>query len=315
MYFPYFRGKQNELLLLREKAELISSSQITPIIEPVKKNIGQIKKCISALIENNAEFILIANPKHGDFSIEEDFEISEIYTDGIKESQRHIFGYILDEKTTVEDVITFVSKHTENKVALIHYGFSNGVELGRELSRHKNITHHIFIEDKAQKRYRKNFRDNGVRALIRDGFTKRSNKDYPKKEHFSELHIMYDEEGMDGFGDFLITGDDYSESGGPAYAVAIHLTYTDSDDEDDMFINHYISDRNKTAADPGGKFLEALEKLIEDVKSNENILITEAVEAYKKLNENKHYPGLGSVKKLSMQHHIELMADFLAENK
>ena len=30
---------------------------------------------------------------------------------------------------------------------------------------------------------------------------------------------------MDGFGDFLIVGDDYSDTGGPAYAVAIHLTF------------------------------------------------------------------------------------------
>jgi hypothetical protein len=33
---------------------------------------------------------------------------------------------------------------------------------------------------------------------------------------------------MDGFGDFLIVGDDYSESGGPAYAIAIHLTFITS---------------------------------------------------------------------------------------
>ncbi len=38
MYFPYLRGKQNELLVIRENLGLISTNNIIPIIEPVKKN-------------------------------------------------------------------------------------------------------------------------------------------------------------------------------------------------------------------------------------------------------------------------------------
>lgn len=43
---------------------------------------------------------------------------------------------------------------------------------------------------------------------------------------------------MNGFGDFLIVGDEFSESGGPAYAVAIHLTYINTKHEDEMYIYH-----------------------------------------------------------------------------
>ena len=39
---------------------------------------------------------------------------------------------------------------------------------------------------------------------------------------------------MDGFGDFLIVGEDYSEAGGPACAVAIHLTFIDPDQNNSM---------------------------------------------------------------------------------
>ena len=45
------------------------------------------------------------------------------------------------------------------------------------------------------------------------------NSDYPDNEQFQN-YITYKLEGMNGFGDFLIVGDDYSESGGPAYAVS-----------------------------------------------------------------------------------------------
>nr|MDC2856091.1 sce7725 family protein [Ningiella sp. W23] len=168
---------------------------------------------------------------------------------------------------------------------------------------------HIFIEKFAQRRYRRIF-TNDKRILIKDGFNRqKSNKDYPAKEHFSELHIMYKEENMDGFGDFLINGDEYSESGGPAYAVAIHLTYLDESDEDDMFIKHYLSESNSSPADPGGKFLEALNKLVND--NDPKIFSSQAHQEFHKLAARQHYPGLGYVKKLSMQHHLELIADFL----
>ncbi|VTN12782.1 Uncharacterised protein [Raoultella terrigena] len=65
---------------------------------------------------------------------------------------------------------------------------------------------HIFLELYCGKLYRKNFSD-CERILIRDGFKKRKNADYPPIEEFSDLHITYGEEGMDGFGDFLIVGD------------------------------------------------------------------------------------------------------------
>jgi len=70
---------------------------------------------------------------------------------------------------------------------------------------------------------------------------------------------------MDDFGDFLIAGDEFSEGGGPAYAVALHLTLIDEEEDEDMFVKHYISDRTNTPDDPAGKFLEALAKVVEDV--------------------------------------------------
>lgn len=115
---------------------------------------------------------------------------------------------------------------------------------------------------------------------------------------------------MDGFGDYLIVGDDYSEAGGPAYAVAIHLTFLDADD--DMFIYHFISDQTDSPTDPGGKFLEALTKLVKKLKDKKSLVYkSKAYSEYLDLFEKQHYPGLGYVKKLSMQHHIELIADYI----
>ena len=114
---------------------------------------------------------------------------------------------------------------------------------------------------------------------------------------------------MDGFGDFLIVGDDYSEGGGPAYAVAIHLTFIDPEQDDSMQIYHFKSERQDTPKDPAGKFAEALSDMMDTLNaSGSNVLETSAVKEFRMLHEKGHFPGLGYVKKLSMNHHIETLA-------
>ena len=67
MYYPYFRGKQFELVLLREKARFISSHDIKPIIEPVKSNLNSLSRAVGNLVDNDAQFIIVVNPQIGDF--------------------------------------------------------------------------------------------------------------------------------------------------------------------------------------------------------------------------------------------------------
>ena len=92
------------------------------------------------------------------------------------------------------------------------------------------------------KLYQKHFKG-AKRVLLRDGFERMRNADYVLVTPFSDLHATFGDEDMDGFGDFLIVGDEYRESGGPAYAVAIHLTFIDPDQDNAMQIYHFVSDR------------------------------------------------------------------------
>ena len=116
---------------------------------------------------------------------------------------------------------------------------------------------------------------------------------------------------MDGFGDFLMVGDAFSETGGPAYAVAIHITFINPNEDDQMFIHHFVSDRTDTPTDPAGKFSEALEKLAAEVEQSDTLVTrTEAVEEFIELHHRGHFPGLGYVKKLSMRHHIATLAEY-----
>ena len=80
-----------------------------------------------------------------------------------------------------------------------------------------------------------------------------------------------------------------------------------------MSIYHFISDENSTPANPAGKFREALEKLIDHISNQDsNIYDSLAIRQFRELHNRAHFPGLGKVKQISMQHHIELITDFLA---
>jgi hypothetical protein len=135
------------------------------------------------------------------------------------------------------------------------------------------------------------------------------NADYLRTpdEFFSDDHLYYEDDGFIGFGDYLTIGDDYAESGWLPYAIAIHLTYKKENDE--IWIRHFVSDSNSDTTDVAGKFGEALEKLIEFVDGES--ITTGAINEFRALHMSGHYPGLGSVKKLSIKHHIELVHDLL----
>lgn len=309
MYHPYLRGKQYELILLRENAKLIKDASMVPIIEPVKKNLTSLSKAVDELKKQDISFVLVINPGYGDFETNS-LPLEEFISSELADYDNFCVGYIVDAKTNLIDVEDFLKSFTEGKVAFIHNSYPKPKELANLVQQYTNIKKHIFLDD--QILYRRQFNVDGVeRVLIKDGFTRsKSNRDYGEDEIFSELHLTFREElGLDGFGDFLIVGSDYVEGGGPAYAVAIHLTYINDEDER-MNIAHFVSDENYTPTNPAGKFAEALYKLVQRVEEDTQIYQGEAYRQYKQFYNEGHYPGLGFVKKLSMLHHIEVLADF-----
>ena len=312
MYHPYFRGKQNELITVRENAPLLSSLNFIPIIEPVKENISGLRRALDAVVEAQGKAVVIVNPFYGDFSGGGE-ALSALLAEHFSKEDGILAGVLLTSDMSVQDVLNCCEDHADHSLTLIHAGFSDAKGLANALGEKSNSILHCFFEADSGKLYQSHFKD-AQKILIRDGFQRRKNREHPKEELFSDLHVTYELENVQGFGDFLIVGDDYSESGGPAYAVAIHLTYIDSEKDDAMYIYHFVSDRQDTPKDPAGKFLEALNKLIAKLdEPASKVLKTKAVKEFRELHDRKHYPGLGYLKKLSMQHHIETLADYFAE--
>lgn len=310
MYQPYFRGKQFELITIRETADLLAKSGFVPIIEPVKEALSGLERTLTAVCDAGGNAVVIVNPYHGDHR-EDGAGISLLLQEGFLGNDAIAAGVLLKKDMTVDEAVNCYEQHKDHKTTFVHAGFTEAKLLAQKLGDDLKATRHVFFEAHCGKLYRKHFLD-CTRILLRDGFKRRRNADHPEVEEFSDLHVTIDEEGMDGFGDFLIVGDDYTEGGGPAYAVAIHLTFIDPDKDDVMFIYHFVSTTKDTPTDPAGKFGEALKKLVDRLDSGTSKLLeTTAIEEFRKLHAKRHFPGLGYVKKLSMKHHIETLANYL----
>lgn len=315
MYHPYFRGKQYELITLRDKATLIAESGFVPIIEPVKGQLSGLTRALQALFAADAQAIVIGNPAIGDHA-RNHAPIARLLTETLRGTDRLIIGLLLNEESNLDEIRNLCNRYSEHHVAIVHYGYSDGSALSRAIADFPNVNTSIFIDERSGgRRYRRHFEGHASRVLVTDGFERRRNRDHPDTEFFSELHITYPLENMTGFGDFLMVGDDYSESGGPAYTVAIHITYIDDERDDVMNIHHFKSDSQESPQNPAGKFAEALRKLIRELDSDGcKIFETSAIQEFRTLHARGHYPGLGYVKKLSMIHHIETLAEYLGRD-
>ena len=309
MYHPYFRGKQYELITVRETAPRLAEAGFCPIIEPVRESLSGLRKALDAVGDADGKAILVVNPHFGDLS-GAGTPLTELLKEKYLDLPGVSAGILLKSDTSLNEIKKCYETHEAHSPVFIHAGFTEARALAERLEQPMKDQYHIFFDRHCGKLYQKHFKG-AYRVLLHDGFQRMRNRDYELVEAFSDLHATYEDEGMDGFGDFLIVGDDYSEEGGPAYAVAIHLTFIDPDRDDAMYIYHFKSQRQDTPQDPAGKFAEALERMMKVLdKPNSKVLETDAVREFRALYKQKHFPGLGYIKKLSMNHHIETLAEY-----
>lgn len=304
MYYPYLRGRQFELIALREFAlNHGENNNVIPIIEPVKKTFNSLRLAIPKLIEGNVKFALILNPQVGEIGKEGIQIITDELEDELAEKSKWIPSLIvinnyieislLIDKFEYQDVMLICSDQTD----------SSNIDFINLISK-QQVKYIVSRENKTLKR---KLKDKG-KDLIRldDNFrAQKRNSDYLPlaEEKFSEEHIFYKEDGYNGFSDYTILESDFKVGGAAPYAVAIHLSYQKTNEE--VWVKHFTSVTNDDRTNIQGKFAEATEKAI--IFLNENNISNEATNELRKYYTDGKYPGLGMVKKISIKNHIELI--------
>ncbi|MCU5081674.1 sce7725 family protein [Bacillus thuringiensis] len=310
MYFPIIRGRQYDLLALRElQAKNLLSEKVIPIIEPIKMS-STLLSTVKAFEENERELIIISNPKVGSFAGE--LALPSVFQQYKKMmlSDEVIIGHHLNKDSM--DQIGQLQKSFNldlEALAIIHSERSL-IRSYKEIFGDETPWINVIPSDNSFRRQL----DGQELVGLDDKFNKLSrNADYlgQENEFFSEEHLFFEEDGYVGFSDFSVVGEEYNEGGFAPYAVAIHIVYPNS--EDALEIMHFVSDSNDDISDPAGKFSEALEKLIQwyDTSISDVRMDTLAMECLKKHHEEGTYPGLPTLKKLSIMHHLELVGRLL----
>lgn len=305
-YFPLLRGKQNELLALRHLALRISGSQrICPILELVNDNTTT-KNSLDHFVDAEMPFVLVTNPDCGDFKGRVgDFCRSFIEDGPLTEYDNFIAGIHVYPNTTMDDIDRYLGRYGHLFRAVIYGGEPTSSEVHNWCRTDDRIYHHIFMEGLVPTSF-VNETPKVRRVILDDKFRKQiRNADYPERELFTDWNTPEgNPDGLD-WGDLSIVGDNFSESGGPAYAVAIHHIHQ-PDEGGSLYINHYLSDRQDTPADPSGKTLEALAKLISDLpglRPND----TDACDTYREMDATSNAKSLGYLKRLAIMHHLEVI--------
>lgn len=299
MYYPILRGKQFELIALRELAGHIKSDVIRPVIEPVRGNLAPLIKTLEVLSESGIVPLVIMNPTIGDFikGSEGLFELTEItakFTPCIKVRSSEDLSLLARLGLSLSDSAIFIESGIDK--ALV-----GQLQEASCVLVNKDRVHSGAIS-----------RLNNV-VLFGDFFEKKvRNADYKEKSFYSSLHTEWRTyKNAIGFGDYTILSEEYSEAGGPAYVVTIHLSYVDGDEFDAMYIRHFSSFNDDSPANPGGKFKSALDKVSEYILGNPGVFV-ETLGLNELLNlRGNPFPGLGQVKKYSMKHHIETTCEFV----
>ncbi len=301
MYFPYFRGRQYELLALRELAQgNLLGGHVIPIIEPVKIT-STYNAAVKLFVDKEQPLAIILNPAVGDLS-------RGVSTGVILPSiTGSVIPSVIIDKNATESMTVLDSNgiSADNVLAImtnrdflhVYRGLFDTLPPRFTLFPDERQIKRIVIKDK---------------VMFADNFKKQErNADYVKQndEFYSEDHLYFREEGFIGFGDYSIIGDEYVENGFAPYAVAIHIVYFSEDNT--LRIRHFVSDSNTDIKDLAGKYYEAVTKLRQWYEAGQSRQLTKALSTLLDHAEKGYYPGLPTIKKLSIMHHLELVAKYL----
>ena len=294
MYVPYFRGKQFDLIGLRESVSmgLIGKGTI-PLVEPVRDS-KQLLKTLEEFIKHQQEVLVVANPEVGQvqMGMPRLYDWVDFY-----DSSYVIPAYVTDNNLKREEI-------QGDEYAFLSTSYTRG-KLEELLETHTPKVH--IISDSA--RLRRVVKDN--RILLTDPFTRlNSGADYLEleDEFYCDDHKFFRDDGYIGFSNYGIDGKHYYDKGFPSRTVVLHILYKDKFGS--IRIKHFASDSNDSHGEPKMKFYEALGKLVRwQQYFSKEVPLTMGLRELIHYHDTEEYPGPGTIKKLLVMHQMELMRD------
>lgn len=304
MYYPILRGRQNELLAIRELLEAGKLDNVVPIVEPVKAS-STLLSTIKSFRDKEHPLAIVANPLVGDFAkdLSKSDEYYRRYRDLIED-----FPGLIRAMHPVSEVDTEIC----NGKTMLFYAPESKTEFENMLA---TMGPEYVLIPSTENRVKRHLRCKTI-SLDRSYRVQLRNADYREHEEdrITEENVFFNEDGHVGFADYSIIGEDFNVGGFMPRVVALHLAYLNKADQDSVWVHHFTSALDIPNQDIGRKFTSALAFLVDWANDN-GIEETLGLSEFRKLRELDRFPGLGYAKKIAIKHHLELVNDFLAEGK
>ncbi|MCT4486959.1 sce7725 family protein [Levilactobacillus parabrevis] len=304
LYFPYFRGRQYDLLALKNIAQQhvlpANIIPIIPIIEPVR-DIRALPQTVAAFVDHDQPVVVIANPTVSDYALtQQKLHDWRPYQD----NPNLIVGHVLTP-TLIPDSLTAPAGHRTLLVARQYDELKAAHHAGWLAA-----SDYLLVPPEARIRQ---LLDRPTVSLFDHAWFPEHDRSYADivDGFFSDDWTLADFNNYVGFSDYTIGGGHYSEHGYPAKAVTLHLTYFRGKQ---LRIHRFVSTDRDDFRHPKEKFFQAVAKLAAWLPQQPAVTQTPAVQQLAAYHEQQHFPGLGVVKRLSLEHHLQLMAQYFKEN-
>lgn len=306
MYWPFFRSKQEELLALRELTpNLNHNNLIVPVIKPHSAS-TRVERQTNTVLQTGLRIALILNTNEG-APLPSVADVRAMESRLTAENPDQVFPALeVRPNTSSAEVSDFLNAYRNRTRVFIHRSHtldSSNFPTGDAV--------HIFESNRVAEDFISAF-SSSWQIILRDGFIRQSvNRHYPSTSYFDDLLFTYRTSGFHGFGDFAIVGDvPYTTGGGQASHVALHLTEPRQNNA--FQCRHFVSSVSPSSTDVQTKYFDALDQLTTFTSCpGRGSFATQGVNDYCQNHASGNYPGLGSPKRWSIKHHIELVHSYL----
>ncbi|WP_125706534.1 sce7725 family protein [Lacticaseibacillus daqingensis] len=272
-YYPLIRGRQYDLLALTQLVKQLAPT-IIPVIEPVKDT-PSLARCVAAFSKAHHPLFVIQNPAVGQYGLLAAPQATITYDDWVQPAR-----WFDPQPAPLQLVQT---------VAQLRQLPPTQRVIVPAAARFRRVAHPqaIYLTDHLPTRAR--------------------TEDYASVQTEFYQYPLALQPGV-GLADYPLSTRQYSEHGYPQRAIALHLLFAD---RGALFIRHFTSVNNADFAEPQAKFFEALTPLAPWLAEHPQAA-TPATTTLLDLLATRHFPGLGTVRKLQLQHWLTIMGRWLA---
>lgn len=307
MYFPYLRGKQYEMQALLG-VPMATYNKMLPIVEHVA---SASSRFFTRMAQQGRPFILIMNPFHprgsGRICIA---TIQSLLVGDLAVHNGLHLGYIVDQHASPAELQVFLTSNPSNEKAVIfrHIPLPANMATIDAVLRANPPKYLVFDETKSR-RLQPSLNWHNGHVMLVDGFERQErNSDYPALSNFESNVSTWRTDGLVGMGDYLANGDHFSQGGGQPKVVTLHLAEASPTG---LIMHHFSSTMNAgIQGAPAPKFAQACNSLVNST-SVAAMPLSSGITMFQQWDAANHYPGLGSPKQASMQHHLELLAQLV----